>query len=126
MQRFLFLVFFNAAVPLLQSEEDTARLRGGGKRECGCGEEEARTEGGEGGRQRSIYADSLRRSSADPVMMRDETAEVLDKEERNESKVQRSGLLLNTQRTTETGGGDQPNSDEDFSLRVDQYLISLI
>lgn len=38
-------------------------------------------------------------------MMRDETAEGLDKEERNESKVQRSGLLLNTQRTTETEGG---------------------
>lgn len=32
-QRFLFLVSSNAAVPLLQSEEDTARLRGGGKRE---------------------------------------------------------------------------------------------
>lgn len=70
-------------------------MRGGG------GEDGGR----EGGRQRSIYADNLRRSSADPVVMRDETAEVLDKEERNESKVQRSGQLLNTQRTTEIEGG---------------------
>lgn len=63
-QRFLFLVFFNAAVPLLQSEEDTARLRGGGKRECGCGEEEARTERGrEGDRDRYVpivHGDRLR------------------------------------------------------------------
>lgn len=64
----------------------------------------ARREGGREG-DRSIYADSPRRSSADPVVMRDETAEVLDKEERNESKVLRSGLLLNTQRSTEGGGG---------------------
>lgn len=44
--RFLFLVFSNAAVPLLQSKEDTERLRGGGKREREWGEEEARTAGG--------------------------------------------------------------------------------
>lgn len=43
--RFLFLVFSNAAVPLLQSK-DTERLRGGGKREREWGEEEARTDGG--------------------------------------------------------------------------------
>lgn len=90
---------------------------------CWGEEEEAREEAREGD---SIYADGLRRLSA--VMMRDETAEVLNKEEWNESKVRGSDIrdCCWMRRKPEMRGANQPNSDEDFSLSVDQYLISLI
>lgn len=85
-----------------------------------------REEGREG--DRSIYADSPRRSSADPIMMRDETVDDPDKEERNgeQSSEIRTVAKYAENHRDRVGWGDQPNSDGDFSLRLDQYLISLI